>query len=78
MQIMQNIKIIIPYVQLLAIILSILMITSSPILGTLFYTRISLLLKAVNYNCKDSCSLLVYTIEVIPYLSYLSTDFLTS
>lgn len=50
MQIMQNMKIIIPYLQLLAIILSILMITSCPIMGTLFYTKISLLPKAVNFN----------------------------
>lgn len=53
MQIMQNIKIIMPYLQLLAIILSILMITLCPIFGTLFYTKISLLLQAVNCNCKD-------------------------
>jgi len=50
---MQNIKIIIPHLQLLAIILSILMLASCPIFGTLFYTKISLLLKAVNCNCKD-------------------------
>jgi len=77
MQIMQNIKIIIPYLQLLAIILSTLMITSCSIFGTLFYTKISLLIEAVNCKCKDPCSLLIYTVEVIPYLWYLSSDFLT-
>jgi len=43
------------------------MITLCPIFRTLFYTKIPLLLKAVNCKCKDPCSLLIYTIEVIPY-----------
>jgi hypothetical protein len=53
MPIMQSVKIIISYLQLLAIILSVLVVTLCPIFGNLFYTKISLLLKAVNCNCKD-------------------------
>jgi hypothetical protein len=46
---MQNIKIIIPFFQHLIVILSVLIILY-PILRTLFYAKITLLIKAVNLN----------------------------